>query len=390
MNSDTRDTVDQSGNLPLPELTSDRIQAVEVAVFREISHAKRSARSRRRGIWVLSGAAAAVIIVAAVIAPNMPGIIGSAGSSAESSQADAPVPGVDLGAGGSSVEEGTSDGSVSSTDEAGRLDAGDSAGESAAADRDIIATASATVTVDDVAAAAKTIASAATDRGGYVESMSVGASGAVTEVDPESGAAYDSMTYPYPPDGAWITVRIPSDELTGLIDGLAAVGGVSASTVDRYDVTAQTVDLQARIDAAQASVDRLTELMTQAGDLGDLIAAESALAERQATLESYQSEREMLEDQVAMSSLTVTLQPETEVVEADPAGFTDGFVAGWNGLVATLNGIVIALGFLLPWLVVLAVIGVVVWAIRRSIQRRRVAAANVIAAPPASEAPGDE
>ena len=58
-----------------------------------------------------------------------------------------------------------------------------------------------------------------------------------------------------------------------------------------------------------------------------------------------------------MSSLTVTLEPVTEPVEADPAGFTDGLTAGWNGLVATLNGIVIALGFLLPWLVVIAIAG---------------------------------
>ena len=111
------------------------------------------------------------------------------------------------------------------------------------------------------------------------------------------------------------------------------------------------------MDAAQASVDRLTELMAQAGSLSDLIAAESALAERQATLESYQQQLKYYDEQVAYSTLTVTLTEPVETVEANPAGFGDGLAAGWNGLVATLNGIVIAIGFLIPWILVLAAIG---------------------------------
>src|SRR5690606_7492538 len=118
-------------------------------------------------------------------------------------------------------------------------------------------------------------------------------------------------------------------------DELAGLGEVTATNISRQDVTEQTVDLQARIDAAQASVDRLTELMTQAQNVGDLIAAESALAERQATLESYQQQLEMLDDQVAMSTLPVTVLPRVVPVTADPAGFGDGLAAGWNGLVAT-------------------------------------------------------
>ena len=122
--------------------------------------------------------------------------------------------------------------------------------------------------------------------------MSIGQSGQVYPVDPSSGVVYDS-SYPYTPDGAWITVRVPADELTGMVRELSALGEVTASSVNRQDVTEQTVDLRARIEASQASVDRLTELMSQATSVADLIAAESALAERQATLESYQAQLEV-------------------------------------------------------------------------------------------------
>ena len=111
--------------------------------------------------------------------------------------------------------------------------------------------------------------------------------------------------------------------------------------------------------------------MAQATSVTDLIAAESALAERQATLESYQAQLEVARGHGRDVEPQVTLQPVTEPVEADPAGFTDGLVAGWNGLVATLNGIVVALGFLIPWLIVVALAGLIVWGIVRLVRRRR-------------------
>jgi len=357
---------------PLPELSDERIDQIETALFAEISR-ERSARSRRRsGAWLIGGAAAAVIIVAAVIAPSVGSLIGGGMATDESAVAPlAPV----QGAADSGVEsEGAGSDAGSGTKEMADLDATAQIGaDDGTADRAIITTASTTVVVDDIATAAALIADAATSREGYVESMSIGTSGQVVPVDPMSGGVvYDStMPYPSTPDGAWITVRVPADALQSLVDQLADVGEVTASSINRQDVTEVTVDLQARVDAAQASVDRLTQLMTQAGSLADLIAAESALAERQATLESYQQQLKYYDEQVAMSTLTVTLTPEVETIAADPAGFGDGLAAGWNGLVATLNGIVVAIGFLLPWLVVVVIAGLIVWGIIRLVRRRK-------------------
>ncbi|QIG40439.1 DUF4349 domain-containing protein [Microbacterium sp. 4R-513] len=350
---------------PLPELPDARIAEIEEALFAEIGR-DRGARRARRGRWWIGGAAAAaVVVVAAIAAPMIVPIVSPSGGSSVSDEAgSAPVaPEAVQGAGSDSqVADGTRDsGALEST----------SPLADPAAGRDIITTASATVVVDDVPEATARIGAAAEAAGGYVESMSIGQNGQVTPVDP---GVVDGTTYPYPyptTDGAWITVRVPADRLTATMDDLSQLGEVTASSINRQDVTEQTIDLQARIDATQASVDRLTALMAQAGDLSDLIAAETALSERQATLESYQQQLKSLDGQVAMSTLTVTLSPVAEPVEADPAGFTDGLIAGWNGLVATLNGIVIALGFLIPWLVLAAVVALLVWAVVRIVRRRR-------------------
>lgn len=350
----------------LPELSAQRIDEIEDALFSDIARERTervSAQRARRGrIWMGGAAAAAVIVVAAVIAPSVGTMIGGAGGTSESAVSpDAPAEDTGGGADGSVLTDGGKDVGAATLP-------GD---ESATGERDIITTASATIVVDDVSVAARAVSNAAVAREGYVESMNVGTTGEVMPIDPATGMVYDSTSYPYNPEGAWVTVRVPSDQLPALIDELSDIGEVTSSSVNRQDVTEQTVDLEARIDAAQASVDRLLELMGEATTTADLIAAESALAERQATLESYQQQLESLEGMVELSSLTVTITPRVETVEANPAGFSDGVAAGWNGLVATLNGIVVALGFLIPWIAVIAVVGLIVWGIVRLVRGTR-------------------
>ena len=353
----------------LPALSDERIDELEDALFADIARERSSSQARRarRGrIWLAGGAAAAIVAVAAIIAPSVVPLVGGAGGgSADYAVApDAPVQ-TDRDAGGAS-EESAEDGSDLSSEPGAAV-----MGDDATAEREIITTASAAVSVEDVTVAARAIGNSAVAHDGYVESMSIGTNGASYPVDPETGVAYDTMPHPYTPDGAWISIRVPSGELPAVIEELSDIGEVTSSSINRQDVTEQTVDLRARADAAQASVVRLIDLMAEATNVADLIAAEAALSERQALLESYQQQLEMLEDQVAMSSLTVTLSPVVETVEADPAGFADGLVAGWNGLVATLNGIVIALGFLIPWLAVVALAGLIVWGIVRAVRGRR-------------------
>jgi hypothetical protein len=353
----------------LPELSEDRVERIEDSLFTEISRERTTHRKRRSAVWLVSGAAAAVIVVAAVIAPTVGGLIIGPASDQAAVAPSAPL--VDPAAGGATTDTSAVKEGPSGSEGANAADSASGSG-SGTASRDIITTASATVVVDDIAAAVTQITDAAESRDGYVESMSIGQSGQVMPVDPATGMVYDStMPYPATPDGAWITVRVPADGLQSLVDQLSGLGEVTASSVNRQDVTEVTLDLQARVDAAQASVDRLTELMAQAGSLSDLIAAESALAERQATLESYQQQLKYYDEQVAFSTLTVSLTEPVETVVADPAGFGDGLAAGWNGLVATLNGIVIAIGFLIPWILVLAVIGLIVWGIVALVRRRK-------------------
>lgn len=344
-------------HVTLPELTDERIAELEDAVFSEIARGRGDelarlerarARAVRRGRWWMGGAAAAAVIaIAAVIAPHvLSGVTGS--SAAVESAAVAPASGADMAV----------------ADESASTESGGSA-ESVAADtaREIAMSASATVEVDNASAAATAIGDAAVAAGGYVETMSIGSTAAV---DP---AVTDDIA---PPMwiGSWITVRVPAEDLAATLSNLQDLGKVTSSQIDRRDVTTEAVDLRARVSALEGSITRLTELMTQSESTADLIAAESALAQRQAELDSLRQQLTWIEGQVDLASATITLVTPTPAVKADPAGFGDGLAAGWNGLVASVNGIVIAIGFLLPWLGVAAVVAAVFWLIFRARRRK--------------------
>lgn len=363
-----------SEDMTLPELSDARIDEIEDALFaaigrerrRDAANAERTRRARRGRIWLGAAGAAAVVVVAAVLAPSMPALLSGTGGASDASTADsAPesVPDRDLA--------GTlgGDGGSSTASEEGATDPSGTTGE-----REIIATASAAVRVDDAEAAATRIGEIADAAGGYVEAMSVGGTedGDVVPYvgGTDDGAMIDQTSQPTSTSEAWITIRVPAASLSETTAALSEVGDVTASQIDRRDVTGEAVDLRARVTALEASVARLTDLVAQADSTADLIAAEEALSARQSDLEAYAQQLNYLDEQVGMSTLSVTLTEPAPAVEADPAGFGDGIAAGWGGLLATLNGFVLALGFLLPWLAVAAIAVLIVWSVRRVIRRR--------------------
>ncbi|MGH8955969.1 MAG: DUF4349 domain-containing protein [Microbacterium sp.] len=343
---------------PLPELTDAAVERIERAVFEDIaaelprqSPAEKRGRVRRRRWLTGTGIAAAFVIGVLITPPILTAVGGSATSSADG--------------GGVTVVEDARSGAVDQSAPSALTESAESgavAGDVAAGDREIIATANATVEVKDVSDAAVAIGALAESHGGYVESTEIGGTPAV---DASSDPVAADSEY------GWISIRVPSADLPAVIDELTESGEVLSSSIAQQDVTSTAIDLRARIDATRASVQRLSELMSQTGTVAELIEAEVALTDRQAQLESYEQQLASLEDQVAMSSLSVQLTRTAAPTTADPAGFSDGLVAGWNGLVVSLNALVVSVGFLLPWLAVAGLVVLIVWGVRRARRGRR-------------------
>jgi len=314
----------------LPELSDEAVARIELGVLGDIERGRQQQmrkRAKKRRGWVGGSLAAAAVIAGAVVivplSQQQEMDIGLSGA------ADRAAPAASVGESSASEE--------SSSDE-----------------RRVIRTGSATIVVDDVTAATDALTDLADEYGGYVEDL-----GSSSDADTEAAGE------------GWITLRIPADDLDAMRASLTDLGEVREERVSSSDVTAQSVDLEARIDSLTASVDRLNELMAKAGSVGDLLEAEQALSERHAELESLQREYDRLGDEVAMSTFSVALTPTASAADLDPAGFGDGIVAGWNGLAAFLGGLVVVVGAVLPWLGAAGIGALIVWLIVRIVRRRR-------------------
>jgi hypothetical protein len=214
--------------------------------------------------------------------------------------------------------------------------------------RDIVKTASMSITTGNPAAVADKAVSLATDAGGRVDSRS-------EDAGSSSGRAHISLA-----------LRVPAAKLEGTLDEFKKLGTVQTVEVRADDVTSQRVDLDARIKALQTSVDRLLGIMRDAKDPEALIQAENALSQRQADLDSLRAQRTQLGDQIDYSTVNLDITAE-QIGGPAPQyqGFWGQVERGWHGLVSMASGAVMLFGLLLPWLAAVAIAAVIIVAVVR-------------------------
>jgi hypothetical protein len=187
---------------------------------------------------------------------------------------------------------------------------------------------------------------------------------------------------------AQLVARIPSDRLDATLDELEGLGTVQSLSTQSADVTQQKTDIDSRIRSLQASTDRLRQLITTAATTADLIAIETALSDREAQLESLVAQRDYLADQIDYATITVIVTTPTNAPAPAPTDFWSGLLAGFAALMGALSWTVIAVGAALPWLLFLALLALVVFAVVRLVRSRsrsrRTETATVEGPPPSA------
>lgn len=197
----------------------------------------------------------------------------------------------------------------------------------------IIQSASVTLRVDDVAASATEIAN-------YVESINGRIDSRNEYRDPESSEI----------TSADLMIKVPSDLLDTALDRLKAFGNLEGFSKSAGDVTLQVIDLDSRILSLESSIANLKKLLDEAASVADLLAAETALSDRQAELDSLKSQRTYLADQIELSAIWVNLVPKRALDAVEPIGFLAGIETGWNAIVDFAGNLTTWAGLALPWL----------------------------------------
>lgn len=152
-----------------------------------------------------------------------------------------------------------------------------------------------------------------------------------------------------------LTLRIPAARFDDAIVAVRALGEVSASQMSGEDVTAEYVDLQARLTILEARRDVLLSLMTQATTIPQTITVQNALDGVQLKIEQIQGQLRFFDKQVAESTLKVELreegveeeltQEEEEIGNPSLSRAVDRAIQGFFGVLAT---VIVGLGYLVP------------------------------------------
>jgi hypothetical protein len=169
-----------------------------------------------------------------------------------------------------------------------------------------------------------------------------------------------------------IVLRVPAADFDEAMHRLEKAADLVTSDQRSETVTDQYVDLQARVRAQEKSLERVELLFTRARDIGDVMAIEAQLTQRQADLDSLKGQLRFLDDRTTMSTITVHVErtPQKTRTQEDEAGFLVGLAGGWQALGAATVAVATVAGALLPFLVLAAVAGVPLWLLLRSRRRR--------------------
>lgn len=167
---------------------------------------------------------------------------------------------------------------------------------------------------------------------------------------------------------AYATIRVPTDKFQDTIDQAKKLATLVLSEQESGDdVTAQYVDLDARLKAAQAEEAQYLEILKSAKSIDDTLAVTQRLGDVRARIEQMQGQMRLLQDQTSYATLTVTMTEDTRI-EAPTQTWAplETFRAAVRALVVSLQGLADALiaaavfliGLVLP---VVIALGLIAW-----------------------------
>lgn len=224
--------------------------------------------------------------------------------------------------------------------------------------RDVIRTADLTVLTEDVDGARSKARDLVADLGGVVASET-------TSVTRRHGDT------PVGTRTARLALQVPTDSFDDAVGALSDLGREQELSIRQEDVTAEVADVESRAQSARTALDRVRTLLGRANKLGAIIQLEGVIADRQADLEALQARQRVLADQTQLATLRLELrQPSPagrQPVDDEVRGFAAGIAAGWGGLRELVVGASTAVGVVLPFALVGAVVllPLVIWRRRR-------------------------
>ena len=169
-----------------------------------------------------------------------------------------------------------------------------------------------------------------------------------------------------------LIIRIPTDNYRPFLDSMGGVGNVISKNEYTTDITANYLDVEARLASLTAQEQRLLELLAEADTVENLLYIEDTLADVRYEIESYTSRMRTYENQLSYSTITLDLQEVRTITPTEEQGFLvrvwDAVKDSARGVVDFLDSFCIGLIYALPYLLMA---GILVFVLIKLIGRGR-------------------
>lgn len=221
-------------------------------------------------------------------------------------------------------------------------------------DRKIILNAEVHLRVKDVDEAISQLGTAVRSAGGYVQDSK------------QQGTRQQGRTVS-------MVMRVPSGSYNNIIVMLRGMGEVQTQREFAQDVTAEFLDIEARIKTKEVHLAQLQKLYERGGSIKEMMELEQEIARVTADLESIKGRYKVLSNQVEFSTITASLyEPGAPAPIQEPKNVWERIKTGFTGSVRALvnftGDLVVAIATLIPALVYLAFLGGLAYAAYRAIQ----------------------
>jgi hypothetical protein len=160
-----------------------------------------------------------------------------------------------------------------------------------------------------------------------------------------------------------ITFMVPAAKFDETIDALTKMGTVQNEHINGQDVSAQYVDLQARLANEEAQRNAMLALLAKAQTVSDIIAVQNQLGQITGQIEQLKGQIQYIDHNVAFSTISVSLTEAGAPVPNTPSdswGFASALGDAAHNFVTTINYLITGLGAIGPVLILLG-LGYLVW-----------------------------
>jgi hypothetical protein len=167
-----------------------------------------------------------------------------------------------------------------------------------------------------------------------------------------------------------LLVRVPATEFEAALGELKGLGRVKSQRISGQDVTAQFVDLQARLRNWEAQESVLLRLMAKSTSIDESLKVQRTLQDVQLAIEEIRGQLRVLTNQTDFSTISLSVAEVGAIpVKTKPR---TGLALAWHqalhGFVAVIAAVVVGVGYLLP-IGILALVALLIgWVVLRRVR----------------------